>query len=429
MTDGHDRGNGGDALVCKNAQGQITSAHFFDLYEAKEKFGMNLVAPQGSTISEKVLNLIDRVSGIDPIRAKTMKLWYSSFMQEASFKSGITLVDVPDTGDAFWPKECELAQLVVQTDLNPPLNPYRYIFSKDIWQLLDDNNKAATIVHELLWREARFADHKTSAAIRYFNGLFQADSFKNLNFSDYSSLIEKLQLLIHSTLDGYPVGPLPLFESLQFETNLGKFKFPQDTGSLYNYNSFNSSNGYANIRGLNYILDGQPNLPSLINLEHISRIDLEDGNVYIAGKFNIQQLKARVSYLQRLQTYGDLWFAGANMGLLVSLNNAGIQSVKVGVRGAVGDLADIQNMAMNPDQERVDWVVLKTDHSFQNQKVITCRAMNRIDLDTTADGVVSLASCVLSRDVRLNDYKWNEVLVRAGKRVYVDSAFRLKKVE
>ncbi|MNS77111.1 hypothetical protein D3C72_1106850 [compost metagenome] len=441
LVDGHDRGNGGDALVCKNAQGQITSAHFFDLYEATEKFGMTLVPPKGATLEEKVLSLIDRVSSVDPIRAKLMKLWYKTFNKESSLKPGITLVDVPDTGDAFWPKECELAQLVVQTDLDLPLNPYRYLFSKDIWQLLDDNNKAATIVHELLWREARVAKHRTSAAIRYFNGLFLSDGFKNLTHDEYQELIEKLDLIIQTTKDGYPVGSAELYEGLEFSAGPARYKvLKTKADDRYTYTDFEVSEGNAVATIRPDFLLRPVAAPSTIEQIKITGVKVISGSLYLTGEFALTSARARFSTLT-YSTEDQSWTLSnranemhSNLdGLVIKMNRKNEIKVSMMAEGTNG-IDNIISYQLTQDGRKVKSITSNIEQRFVSvysaidEVVVSCKAMVPMEFQNSILGH-SLSSCVLSKDTVVKNREEKNVRVRAGQRIYMDHAFNLIKVQ
>jgi len=418
--DGHDRGNGGDALVCKNAQGQITSAHFFDLYEAQEKFGMTLVPPKGTTVDEKVLNLIDRVADLDPMRAKTMKLWYKTFNKESAVRPGITLVDIPDTGDAFWPKECDLAQLVVQTDLDLPLNPYRYTFSKDIWQLLDDNNKAATIVHELLWREARFARHKTSAAVRYFNGLFQSDGFKDLSYEEYIEIVQKLKLVMSSSKDGFPLGSTIVFDGLTFSVGPATFKITRSTFD------FKEDNGYAKNSYLQQWLEKPLRTPPEIKVKEIENLILENRHLKFYGKNTLDGEAGNfglLSYDIQKKTYTLAEYDGD--GLQVSFDQNLAKKRTFTYRDNVFEnIYSIDSYK----EDRAYSLRLKNEQivTYKNN-IIYCKAMTPIIPWTD---FTKTFSCVLSRDANLDlEDRYSSpkrIRVKAGTRVYMDrDSFKL----
>lgn len=413
-------GNGGDAIICKDAQGQIKEAYFFDIYEAKEKFQMTIVPPVGNTLDEKVHNLIDRVSRIDPMRAWVMKKWYASFKQESFFKSGIKLVDVPDTGDAFWPQGCDLAQLVVQTEIDLPLKPYRYIFSDDIWKILDDQNKAATIIHELLWREARMASHKTSAAIRYFNGLFQSDAFKLMSAEQYDALLDKLDLRISTTQDGYPVGSAWLFDGLEFTNEYGTFRIDSSKGD---HTGFQMSNGFSYSDFGDYIVSlklpqGLIHVPTERDIfQMYGRHGVEASGQFRVSEFNFTADRAKFN--QETQT----WRVSTNQycGFMLEFYKDRPRSAKICL--SRHDHFDDENKTVIVDYEALKFkdnklvsFTSKSNFVYKSPNDnIPCRGKYRVDVYYGQ----YLRSCVLTKDIRIyQNQRW--MVARAGKRVYIN---------
>jgi|GEM_PF-3115284 len=412
--EGHDRGNGGDALICKNPQGKITSAHFFDLYEAQEKFDMTLVPPTGATLNEKVLNLLDRVSVNDPMRALILKHWFKSFEKESRFKSGITLVDVPDTGDAFWPQGCELAQLVVQTDLDLPLNPYRYAFSQDIWALLDDNNKAATIVHELLWREGRENGHRTSAAIRYFNGLFQSDGFKNISANDYEELLQKLRLRVRGTKHGFPIGT---FDGLEFTVGPVSFKVNSNINVKFSW---------SGAENLQLILVGPVRTPSDVMIRKLNRMDYNsyDGSIYMNGEFTLAGATGRFTtliYNINAKTWSLSPRDQKYYSIIISPN--GDQQITADIIHSK-KITNVHSLQWSPDQSMIRGLTLKSDHVFSEGdrgRWISCKGMTPITIYTDEDAFLS---CVLAVDKKLISPNGPFKHFKAGQRVIIDKYFQ-----
>lgn len=190
---GHDRGNGGDALICLEGESRQT-VRFFDVYEAEYRFHMKPAFPQQEGLDQKVLTLIQRLEKVNPTRAKLYRHWYASFWKEANVLSNITLIDVPDTGMGFFPRGCRLEQLVVQQEPRFPTES-RYTFNKDLWDQMDDNHRGATVLHELILREARLPEnnHDTSEASRFLNATILSNQIEAMATQTFVEMLGKLR--------------------------------------------------------------------------------------------------------------------------------------------------------------------------------------------------------------------------------------------
>lgn len=174
-------GNGGDVIVCAN------SIEMLDAYQARTSFKLTLdTAVDGMGYEEIVNYHLDRLSIVNPTRAKFFREWFQTFEQEAERLSGITLVDIPDTGAQAIPADCELKQAAVQrADEDRLPGELRYILDQDLWGRMNEFTKAALVLHELGYRERlmpayapsydieegtmKLVNARESRYVRYFN--------------------------------------------------------------------------------------------------------------------------------------------------------------------------------------------------------------------------------------------------------------------
>ncbi len=190
---GNERGNGGDAVVCYNQDGSIKSVEFFDLYEAKERFKFTLVPSQAETLEEKVDELIGRIAPLNPSRAEKYRAWAKTFFSEADFLTDKELIDIPDTGWAYFPKGCAIKQAVIQHEPVFAMDK-RYTINKEYWDAMSLDNQAALVVHELVFRETSSEfGHKTSQSARYFHALVEANQLADMNVTNYIKTLRTLE--------------------------------------------------------------------------------------------------------------------------------------------------------------------------------------------------------------------------------------------
>ena len=165
-------GNGGDAVVCRDPQGQILTAELLDYYEARVNFRW---AIEESGTRDQIFNLfLNRIAEVNSAKVELYQKRAALFFSEANFLSNIELVDVPDSDHTSFPRGCSVEQLAIQkSDLLP--REKRYTINKDIWDHLDMTNQAGLILHEVVYRETL---GKHSRYVRYFNGLVASNILK-----------------------------------------------------------------------------------------------------------------------------------------------------------------------------------------------------------------------------------------------------------
>lgn len=163
----HRVGNGGDAIVCRDAEGGITSAELLDFYEARL---LRDVVPAfdapAATPVEKALAAVSRIERFDPKRAKRYRAQVTSFLAESRIRDA-RLDDIPDSHHLAIPHGCAIEQLCVQRTPYFPEDK-RYIIDELLWKHLSAEDQAGLILHEVLYREALERGQADSIAARYF---------------------------------------------------------------------------------------------------------------------------------------------------------------------------------------------------------------------------------------------------------------------
>lgn len=171
---GVEHGNGGGSVVCRAADGSITSVELLDFYEQRQLLNLTRdMGPAGTSYKDKIHYVLDRHADLAPYRAKSWGEQADNFESEAVFLSGVVFDQLHDTGDIFIPSACTFEQVVVQQEPTLPRDK-RFKVNKDLWDRLDDENKAGLVLHEVIYREAITYGHTDSIATRYVNGLWSA---------------------------------------------------------------------------------------------------------------------------------------------------------------------------------------------------------------------------------------------------------------
>ena len=212
---GKEGGNGGDVLVCKDENKNITSVELLDFYEARVKGrikGIDL-GDDSLSFSEKVQYAIDRLEKLDQRRAKKYRDRFKAFFNEDQFGWADRLVNIDDTGSLGIPQNCDIEQIATQEEASLP-GDKRILIVKRYWDLLDANNKAGLVLHELIYSEAMdlrlaYANrpegaihlHSNSKKVRYFNSIIGSSDFNEMNYSDYYGVVKESDF-IYVSFDG-----------------------------------------------------------------------------------------------------------------------------------------------------------------------------------------------------------------------------------
>ena len=190
---GNERGNGGDVVVCKDTQGKITSSTILDVYEAKEMRGFDLdLGSSDLSMIKKWEFLFNRVATISPTFSKSLEAEVALFNQEAKFVDNIILNDIPDSDHLYIPKDCQILQIAIQRTPEFP-NDRRFVISNDLWKLLDNDNKIALILHEVIYKIAIKNEQMNSKNSRYFNSLIFSGEILKFKGVELARLVTKLE--------------------------------------------------------------------------------------------------------------------------------------------------------------------------------------------------------------------------------------------
>lgn len=186
---GHVIGNGGSTLKC-GRNGQINYLAY-DLFEGAWVWSLNPVFSKKESYLEKAFDIVQRFLPLNPTRQNLYTSWITEFPTKIKFlPMGTHLEPIPDTSISIIPEDCELTQAVAQIKESAP-KEVSYIIDHEIWNALDENNKAALVLHEIIYREALLPEnsHDNSVAIRNFNQTLHAGQFKDMTLRNYINFI------------------------------------------------------------------------------------------------------------------------------------------------------------------------------------------------------------------------------------------------
>jgi hypothetical protein len=202
-------GNGGNMLLCLNPNGTLKSKELLDYYESRVIRGITPSLGDPSLhYLEKIEMVLERIQHLSPRRFKSYLEEARSFESQSVFLPQTDLTTLPDSQHPVVPKNCTVVQTVIQ---RTPVFPEdkRYIVNKDIWDLLDNDDKAGLVLHEAILREAALMAPilaaygvipesqqilRDSGRVRYINSLISSEKLINKNPQEWAELAAKAHL-------------------------------------------------------------------------------------------------------------------------------------------------------------------------------------------------------------------------------------------
>ncbi|WP_413575417.1 hypothetical protein ACLVWU_13900 [Bdellovibrio sp. HCB290] len=201
-------GNGGNAMDCPTK-----NIAMYDVFEAEARYSMKPVfppresrdctskyngqpefCPTTGTVTAKII--VSRLKNIDPKVEAILQKFIDDFWKEATLTYN-EILTVNDTGLGLIGRKCTLKQLAIQHE---PLfeEDSRYFISRLMWENMWPEDRAALIVHEVLYRLALQMDPETNSSekIRYFNALLLSDKISTLSSEKYDEIKRKVFLTI-----------------------------------------------------------------------------------------------------------------------------------------------------------------------------------------------------------------------------------------
>lgn len=188
---GFRRGNGGSVLICEQPQGK--TYELLDIFEARARYHFTVQTAEGENEFQKAQMIIDRIARLNPNRRNLYTEWLKSFVTEAQYIDGLNIVGIPDVGVSYIPDGCLLKQMIAQVE---PLTSFekRYTIDLRIWNALDLDQRAASLVHELIYREAISFEnqHNSSEPTRLMNAYIHSPLIQTTTLQDWIRFVQDL---------------------------------------------------------------------------------------------------------------------------------------------------------------------------------------------------------------------------------------------
>jgi hypothetical protein len=203
---GQETGNGGDAVICTDREGNIT-ATLLDLYEMENNHGLKGHFSSHPDFVMRADTQVNKLYGwINDDKERDgnyheIPTYYGKrvlkFMDRVLFVNE-ELQDIPDSYHTFIPRNCSIKQLAINTR-NGIIK-----INKKIWNLLDKNNKAGLIIHELIYEDLVNSGHTNSMITRQLNAFIHGNSKKIFKQNSYGEMVASTKVVTELLLKDVP---------------------------------------------------------------------------------------------------------------------------------------------------------------------------------------------------------------------------------
>ena len=154
-------GGGGNSVVCRNMHGQMVSAEIYDLFEGRALYGYlpKLETEDYKTQARAIAKKLTESSANDFFVTETERI-----LNEVKFlPTDAELIPIDDSGSIIKPSNCDIFQAAIYQANQ------RIYFDSNIWNLLNETNRAALVSHEVVYAFMRIYDNaKTSVRARQY---------------------------------------------------------------------------------------------------------------------------------------------------------------------------------------------------------------------------------------------------------------------
>jgi hypothetical protein len=163
-------GNGGTVMVCKDHTGPTTPTTMvtYDIYEGQVLRGLTpQMGPANLDYTQKVEMVLARIPEQNNQLRETLTGYWQEFQAQHIFGQ-FDLNPVSDTGSIVLAPGCELRQAAIQREPMADTEK-RYYVDQKIWNQLDNDSKAALVLHEIVYRMTITYKQETSVGARILN--------------------------------------------------------------------------------------------------------------------------------------------------------------------------------------------------------------------------------------------------------------------
>jgi hypothetical protein len=213
-----DGAGNGDAVRCVDNSSE-SRLEILDFFENERAGGPPVSLGDSSlSVTDKALVGIGRLKTLDPDRYARYAPLAKDFLSKTRWVKG-PLFDYKDTGAVDLPAGCHLEQVALQRPAVDPSDKPFTIDSERWANLIDDNQRAGIIIHEIIYRDTIRLGQQTSRYARKFTAQLASNFFETISAGDYG-VIARETFQPHSPHFAANVIQLSVPRRLHYELNL-----------------------------------------------------------------------------------------------------------------------------------------------------------------------------------------------------------------
>lgn len=195
---GNEVGNGGDVVVCTDANEQIESLELLDFWEAQEESAVLFKKiPEDTSVESVLESVFSQLAPLAPSLARQYGLRSKEFFKEVRFVEASKLTELDDSLHALNPstENCKIQQVAIR--VKDDTAPKRFLVDKKLWEQMSSKQKAGLVLHEIVYEQLAFIEDTDSRRARRLVAFFFSQNFAKLSANDFWAQLRKWRLPIY----------------------------------------------------------------------------------------------------------------------------------------------------------------------------------------------------------------------------------------
>lgn len=187
-------GNGGDGVFCVSPEGQPLNGTLLDFYESKQPLPPDIgVNDSYILIAENILKKIKKAA---PKISEQYSIRLKNIESEFEFIKTEKLVDISDSMNFLSPgnSNCQILQIIIRKKFVTK-NESRFLVQENLWNRLDNINKAGLILHEIIYEHFSKLGQENSVKARRLNSFMFFNS--NITENSFWSLVKQFEIALY----------------------------------------------------------------------------------------------------------------------------------------------------------------------------------------------------------------------------------------
>lgn len=182
-------GNGGNVVTCAD------KTELLDFVESNLPL---MTAKPEHSYKEIIAEVLTNLKRLSPLQAEQYTRRAALFADDTEFKTGISLVSVPDSKHVFKPedKNCEVRQIAIRRN-EASVVTKRFVIDEKLWKKLSERDKAGLVLHEIIYEHLFKLGEEDSVKARAINAYIFSDKAFQEGPETYWKMIKDFKLPIY----------------------------------------------------------------------------------------------------------------------------------------------------------------------------------------------------------------------------------------